>query len=142
MRFDASKATPQYGFRKGLDLFCNEDYQAAKDKLKENLLGRRCIDILSIYSFTLDIRKQALGYLMFLKRKRSRKMKERGFANKHLQQECITKEESSLPTLSLYALMGSCVVDRSKCNSCLVQLIIDLKPPLKNAEVTLNPITS
>ena len=44
---EASKSTPQYGFRKGLKLFGDEGYQAAKDKLEANLLGRGCIDMLS-----------------------------------------------------------------------------------------------
>ena len=44
---EASKATPQYGFRKGLKLFGDKDYQAGKNELKVNLLGRRCIDMLS-----------------------------------------------------------------------------------------------
>ena len=44
---EASKSTPQYGFRKGLKLFGDKGYQAAKDKLKNNLLERGCIDMLS-----------------------------------------------------------------------------------------------
>ena len=40
---EASKSTPQYGFRKGLKLFGDKGYQAAKDKLETNLLGRGCI---------------------------------------------------------------------------------------------------
>ena len=48
---------------------------------------------------------------MFLKRKRSEKMKGRGCADGHSQRDYITKEESSSPTVSLYALMGSCVID-------------------------------
>ena len=43
---EASKSTPQYGFRKGLQLFGDEEYQTAKDKLETNLLGRDCIDML------------------------------------------------------------------------------------------------
>ena len=70
---EASKSTPQYGFRKGLKLFGGKGYQAAKDKLETNLLGRGCIDMLSWKDLTWDIRKRALGYLMFLKRKRSGK---------------------------------------------------------------------
>ena len=38
---EASKATPQYEFRKGLKLFGDEGYQAAKHELKANLLRRR-----------------------------------------------------------------------------------------------------
>ena len=48
---------------------------------------------------------------MFLKRKRSGKMKARGCANGHPQQEYITKEESSSPNVSLYALMMLCLMD-------------------------------
>ena len=44
---EAPKAIPQYGFRKGLKLFGDEGYQAAKNELKVNLLGRGCIDMLS-----------------------------------------------------------------------------------------------
>ena len=67
--------------------------------------------MLSWKNLTWDIRKQALGYLMFLKRKRSGKMKGRGCADGRPQRECITKEESSSPTVSLYAFMGSCLMD-------------------------------
>ena len=38
-------------------------------------------------------------------------MKGRGCADGRPQRDYITKEESSLPTVSLYALMGSCVMD-------------------------------
>ena len=49
---EVSKSTPQYGFRKGLKLFGDEGYQAAKNKLKVNLLGRGCIDMLSWKNLT------------------------------------------------------------------------------------------
>ena len=32
---EASKATPQYGFRKGLTLFVDKEYQAAKHELRQ-----------------------------------------------------------------------------------------------------------
>ena len=48
---------------------------------------------------------------MFLKQKRSEKMKGRGCTNGRPQLEYITKEEPRLPTVSLYALMGSCLID-------------------------------
>ena len=46
-KIEASKATPKYGFRKRLKLFDDKGYQAAKNELKVNLLGRECIDMLS-----------------------------------------------------------------------------------------------
>ena len=70
---EASKSAPQYGFRKGLKLFGDEGYQAAKEELKANLLRRGCIDMLSWKDLTWDIQKQVLGYLVFLKMKQSKK---------------------------------------------------------------------
>ena len=67
--------------------------------------------MLSWKDLTWDIRKQALGYLMFLKRKRSGKMKGRGCAKGRPQQEYVTKEESSSPNVSLYAITDFCVMD-------------------------------
>ena len=37
---EASKSTLQYGLRKGSKFFGDEGYQAAKNELEENLLGR------------------------------------------------------------------------------------------------------
>ena len=53
----------------------------------------------------------ALGYLMFLKRERNGKIKGQGCADGRPQREYISKKESSLPTVSIYALFGSCVID-------------------------------
>ena len=52
---EASKSTPQYGFRKGLKLFGNEGYQAAKNELETNLLGGGCIDMLPRKDLMWDI---------------------------------------------------------------------------------------
>ena len=116
-----------FGFRKGLTLFGDKGYQAAKNELKVNLLRRGCIDILSWKNLTWDIRKQALGYLIFLKRKRKRsgKMKGRGCADGRSQREYITKDESSSPTALLYALMGSCSIGcngRQESNNITVDI--------------------
>ena len=54
---EASKSMTQYGFRKGLKLFGDERYQAAKNKLEVNLLGRGCINMLSWKDLTQDIRR-------------------------------------------------------------------------------------
>ena len=63
--------------------------------------------MLSWKGLTWDIRKLASGYRMFLKRKGSGKMKGRSCVDGRPQRDYITKEEPSLPTVSLYALMGS-----------------------------------
>ena len=48
---------------------------------------------------------------MFLKSTRPGKMEGKRFADGHPQREYITKEESSSPTILLYALMGSFVIN-------------------------------
>lgn len=60
---------------------------------------------------TPEIKEKALSYLMFLKRKRCRKIKGRGCVDVCPQQEYITKDESRSPTVSLYVLMASFVMD-------------------------------
>ena len=50
-------------------------------------------------------------YLMFLKRKRCGKIKARGCADGRPQREYLSKDESSSPTVSIYALMTSCLMD-------------------------------
>jgi hypothetical protein len=57
------------------------------------------------------IKYGALNYLMFLKRKRCGKIKARGCADGRPQREYIYKDESSSPTVSIYALMTSCLMD-------------------------------
>ena len=108
---NASKSTPQYGFRKGLELFGEEGHAAAVKELRDNLLGRGCLKMLKPNQVNSDIRKKALAYLMFLKQKRCGKTKGRGCADGRPQRDYITKEESRSPTVALYALMASCVMD-------------------------------
>ena len=103
---EASKSTPQYGFRKGLKIFGDKGYQAAKEELEKESTGKSCIDMLSWEDLTWDIRKRALGYLIYLKRKISEKMNGREYVDGRPQRNYITKEESSSSTVLLYALMG------------------------------------
>jgi hypothetical protein len=58
-----------------------------------------------------NIKYEALNYLMFLKRKRCGKVKARGCADGRPQREYISKDESSSPTTTIYALMTSCLMD-------------------------------
>ena len=110
-KLEASKSTPMYGYQKGLKIFGDPGYQATVKELRDNLIERGCIDVLAEKETTWDMQKGALSYLMFLKRKRCGKLKACRCADGRPQQEYITREESSLPTVSLYALMGSCVMD-------------------------------
>jgi len=60
---------------------------------------------------TYDERKKALRYLMFLKEKRDGTIKARGCADGRSQCEYTTKAGTSLPTVSLEAMMMSCAID-------------------------------
>ena len=60
---------------------------------------------------TSDIQKKALVYLIFLKCKQSGKVKARGCTYGRPQREYVSKDDSSLPTVSIYALMAQCIMD-------------------------------
>ena len=63
---------------------------------------------------TAAIKDKALHYLMFLKRKRSGVVKGRGVADGQNQKSYVTKEELSSPTVSLNALMATCIMNVMK----------------------------
>ena len=63
----------------------------------------------------------ALYYLIFLKRKRTKMIKSRECADGRPQHEFIGKGESNLPTVSTYALMACCrisAIDQRKVVTC------------------------
>jgi hypothetical protein len=108
---EASKSTPQYGFNRGLKEFGTLGYEATVKELDDNLLGMGAVQMLEPSEVNRNIRYEALNYLMFLKRKRCGKIKARGCADGRPQREYISKDESSSPTVSIYALMTSCLMD-------------------------------
>ena len=78
---ESSKATPPYGFNKGLKLLKEEGYEAIIKDLRDNLIGCDYANILERKNVLKEIRLKALSYLMFLKRKRTDTVKERGCAD-------------------------------------------------------------
>ena len=108
---EATLSSPQYGFEKGLKLFRKKGYKATMEELDENLLGKNVIDMLDPSDVSWGIFQMSLAYLMFLKRKRSGKIKARGCADGRPQREYITKLESSAPTVKIHALFVSCLID-------------------------------
>ena len=106
----ASKSTPQFGFNKGLQMFGDNGWEATKKELDKNLLGMEAVTMLKKSEWKQEEYFNALRYLMFLKRKRFGKIKARGVADGHPQKEYISKEESSSPTVSIYALICHCAI--------------------------------
>ena len=65
---------------------------------------------------TWDIRKQTLGHIMFLNKKRSGKMKAKGCTKGCHHRECNHKVESSSLMVPSYALLGSCLTNTMDYN--------------------------
>jgi hypothetical protein len=85
-----SAVMTQHSMKKGLKLF-GEATHAAK--------------------MTPTEQKRALNYLMFLKKKRSRIIKDQGCAHGRKQREYTTKEDASAPTVAIESVLLSCVID-------------------------------
>jgi hypothetical protein len=62
-------------------------------------------------TLTREQRKKSLKYLMFLKEKRCGRVKGRGCANGRKQRVYKTKADTSSPTVSIEALLLSCMID-------------------------------
>jgi hypothetical protein len=84
-------------------------YEATVKELDNNLLGMGAVKMLKPSELNKTIQYEALNYLTFLNRKRCGKIKARGCANGRPQREYISKDESSSPTVLIYALMTSCL---------------------------------
>jgi len=100
----------QVGIKEGLKKFGEEGNNALLKELsqlhqRDALLPKKKEDM------TYEERKKALRYLMFLKEKRDGTVKSRGCADGRSQREYTTKAETSLPTVSLEAMMMSCAID-------------------------------
>ena len=83
-------------------------------------------------SLTQEQRKEALAYLMFLKRKRCGKIKGRGCADGRKQRAYITKEDSTAPTVSTEAVFLTAVIDAMEGRSVAV---LDVPGAFMQAEI-------
>ena len=92
-KIESSKATPQYSSGKESNLFGNVGYQAANSEFEKKSVDRQWMDMLPIYNVSWNIRRQELGYLMFLKRNQPRTMKGKGYAAGRSLQKYIKNEE-------------------------------------------------
>ena len=81
--------------------FIIEGYNAAIKTLYKNLLGMDTVEMLDVSEVNYKVHKNALSYLMFLRRKQSGDHKGRVCIEGRPQREYITKEESSFLTVSI-----------------------------------------
>lgn len=106
-----SKATPQYGFHRGIKEFGNNGREATKQELYKNLLRMDAVTMIKPKKLEKDLCLNALTYLIFLKKKEDQKIKARGCTDRRPQREYIGREEASLPTVLIYALFASCTIN-------------------------------
>ena len=102
--------TPQMSLRAGLRTF-GKDGEVAVEKEMRQLHDRGVMIPVHKKDLTPDQRREALAYLMFLKRKRCGKVKGRGCADGRKQRAYITREESTAPTVSTEAVFLTAVID-------------------------------
>ena len=110
MANDAPEDTQQMSMKQGLKRFGEEGYAAVKKEMQQ-LHDRKVMQPINRKDLTPAQKREALGYLMFLKKKRSGTVKGRGCADGRKQRAYITKEESTSPTISTEAVFLTAVVD-------------------------------
>ena len=102
--------TPQMSLKAGLRVFGDDGAKAVQKEMKQ-LHDREVMIPVHKKNLTYEQRKEALAYLMFLKRKRCGKIKGRGCADGRKQRAYIAKEDSTAPTVSTEAVFLTAVID-------------------------------
>ena len=102
--------TPLMSLKAGLRTFGDNGIKAVEKEMRL-LHDRDVMKPVHKRSLTPKQRKEALAYLMFLKRKRCGKIKGRGCADGRKKRAYITKEESTAPTVSTEAVFLTAVID-------------------------------
>ena len=104
---EATLATPQMPIRRGLKLFGSEGISAVKAELQQ----LHDLKMMEAKLLTTTQKQEALGYLMFLKRKRNGKIKARGCADGRPQRAYIPQEDAIAPTISTEVVFMTAVID-------------------------------
>ena len=107
MRGTAATPAANYLFK-----FNEKDPKLLEEGRKDNYV--HLVMQLLYQELTPEQRSEALGYLMFLKRKRCGKVKGRGCADGRKQRAYISKEEAASPTVSTEAVFLTAVIDALK----------------------------
>ena len=104
---ETTLATPQVPIRRGLKLFGSQGMKAVKAELQQ----LHDLNVMAAKPLTTAQKREALGYLMFLKRKRSGKIKARGCVDGRPQRAYIPQEDARAPTISTEAVFMTAVID-------------------------------
>ena len=100
----------QYTLKKGLQVFGPPGVEAVYKELKQ-LHERKVGEPRDASTLSPAQKKNALGYLMFLKQKRSGQIKGRGCADGRKQRLHTPKDDASSPTVATESVLLSCVID-------------------------------
>ena len=107
---DAPEETAQMSMKKGLKIFGEQRYTTVKKEMQQ-LHDRKVMQPINRRDLSPAQKMEALGYLMFLKKKGCGTIKGRGCVDGRKQRAYITKEESTSPTISTEAVFLTAVVD-------------------------------
>jgi hypothetical protein len=100
----------QHSAKKGLKLYGEAGAEAVVSEMQQ-LHDRDVIEPKSANMLTVEEKRKALRYLMYLKKKICRRIKDRGCADGRKQRIYKTKEETSAPTVAIESLFLSSVID-------------------------------
>ena len=100
----------QYTLKKGLQVFGPPGVEAVYKELQQ-LHERKLGEPRDASTLSPTQKRNALGYLMFLKQKRTGQIKGRGCANGRKQRLHTPKDGASSPTVATESVLLSCVID-------------------------------
>ena len=104
----------QYTLKKGLQVFGPPGVEAVYKELQQ-LHERKVGEPRDGSTLSPAQKKNALGYLMFLKQKRTGQIKGRGCADGRKQRLHTPKDDASSPTVATESVLLSCVIDAKEC---------------------------
>ena len=100
----------QYNMKKGISKFGTDGVNAVLKELQQ--LHDRCVlEPTHPESMSMEEKKAALAYLMFLKEKRTGEIKGRGCADGRKQRLYTNKEDASSPTVAIESVFITSVID-------------------------------
>jgi hypothetical protein len=106
-------AMTQHSIKKGSEVFGDASKEAVLSEMKQ-MHDMGVVEPKKANMLTREEKSKSLNYLMFLKQKRSGRIKGRGCADGRKQRLHKTKEETSAPTVAMESLFLSCTIDAKK----------------------------
>jgi hypothetical protein len=100
----------QHSLKQGLKLYGDGAIKAVLKELKQ-VHDRKVMTPKRSQSLSTQDKRDALQYLMFLKKKWCGTIKGRGCADGRKQRRFIPKEDASAPTVAIESVMMSCAID-------------------------------